>query len=320
MDAERLQHLTEHVSADRMGATPKRILYVHSCQGLGGAPLSLLFLIEQLDRSRYDPEVLFLGVGGDEVDLFRRRGIRVQLRSNIAVYPHARGAHLSLRSLRPWEIVSRALQVVPSIIRMRAFLRSTKVDLVHLNTIAPLPSALGAVWVGVPLIWHIRETLHPGLLGARAWLIRELIRRCSDIIIGISSVNAAPWEGDPHLRVIYNFVDFNWFDQRLDGRAFRESLGIPENRAMIELLGGVVHSKGADILIEAAHLVRARRPDALVVIAGYPPTGRESPSRLKRVLRRAAEKTGLLTNIERHIIERMQALDLGDSLRFVGFR
>jgi len=320
MDAGRLQALTADLKADRAGTAPKRILFVHTCQGIGGAPLSLLYLIEKLDRSRFAPEILLLGRGGDEVDLFRRQGIPVYLRSDITVYPHARGAHLRLRSLRPWEIVTLALRGLPSMVRMRAFVKSRRVDLVHLNTIVLIPSALGTWLAGVPLVWHIRETLYPGLFGARARIVREIIRRCSRMIIGISHVNAEPWVGEPHIRVVYNFVDFQRFDRALSGRPFRERERIPANRPVIAMLGGVVHSKGADVLVEAAHLVRARRPDAMFVIAGYPPTGRESPSRFKRILRRTAEWSGLLPNVERRIIDRLRALGLEDSVRFVGLR
>jgi hypothetical protein len=94
--------------------TPRRVLYVHPCAGMGGAPLSLLYLIEHLDRTRYTPEVLFLGAPGEEVELYRSRGIPFRLRSDITTFPHARGAYLSLRSLRPWEILTRPVQILPS--------------------------------------------------------------------------------------------------------------------------------------------------------------------------------------------------------------
>ena len=36
----------------------KRVLYVHHGGTVGGAPRSLLFLLEQMDRRRYEPIVL----------------------------------------------------------------------------------------------------------------------------------------------------------------------------------------------------------------------------------------------------------------------
>src|SRR5438093_370968 len=98
---------------------PRRILYVHACAGMGGAPLSLLYLMQQLDRTRYEPEVLLVGEGQEERDLYRRHGIPIRVRADLSTYPHALNASLSLRSLRPWEIVTRALQILPAARRMR---------------------------------------------------------------------------------------------------------------------------------------------------------------------------------------------------------
>ena len=48
----------------------KKILYIHHGKGIGGAPLSLLYLIESLDKQKYHPIVLFLHYS-EVVDLDR---------------------------------------------------------------------------------------------------------------------------------------------------------------------------------------------------------------------------------------------------------
>src|SRR3989442_16310 len=195
---------------------PKRILYVHACAGLGGAPLSLLYLIEQLDRNRYEPEVLFVGRAGEEVDLYRRRKVALRVLPDITTYPHARNAYLSLRSLRPWEIATRALQVLPSARRMRDELWARPVDLVHINTSALLPAGLAALWAGVPAAWQ-------------------------------------------------------------------------------------------------------RRLDIVCLIAGLPPRG-DSPSRIRRTVRRLVEATGFVSNVERRVVTLVRQHRLDDTVRFTGMR
>lgn len=286
---------------------------------MGGAPLSLLYLIEQLDRKRYTPEVLFLGAGGEEVDLYRRRGIPIRLRSDISSYPHARNAHLSLRSLRPWEIVTRPLQILPSARRMRDELRARPTDLVHINTSVLLPAGLGAAWAGVPVVWHVREPLHPGTLGLRRYLVRTCIDRCSRAVIAISCFDAAPLAKGEKLHVVYNFVDFERFDRRLDGRAFRAALGLLPERPVVLMLGGLIATKGPDVLVEAAALVRRRRPDIVFVIAGLPPRG-ESPSPIKRTLRRLLEGTGFVANVERRVLALIRRHGLEGTVLFTGMR
>jgi glycosyltransferase involved in cell wall biosynthesis len=298
---------------------PKRILYVHACAGMGGAPLSLLYLIQELDRTRYVPEVLFIGLPGEEVELFRRRRIPMRVRPDITTYPHADNAYLSVRSLRPWEIATRALQILPSARRMRDELRSHPPDLVHINTSVLLPAGLGAVWAGLPVVWHVREPLRRGAFGVRRWFVKTCIDRCSSAVIAISRSDAAPLVQGPKVRVVYNFVDFERFDRLLDGGRFRASLGLSPDRPLFVMLGGLIENKGPDVLAEAAVLVRRRRPDVVFLIAGVPPRG-ESPSPWRRILRRLVEATGLVRNIERTMLEFIRRHDLGETVRFVGMR
>src|SRR5262245_29003699 len=297
----------------------KRILYVHPCAGMGGAPLSLLYLIESLDRKRYEPEVLFVGRPLEEVELFKSRSIPMRIRPDITTYPHANNAHLSLRSLRPWEIATRALQVLPSARRMRDELRDRRPDLVHINTSVVLAAGLGAAWAGVPVIWHVREPLYRGAFGLRRWLVRTCIDRCSRAVIAISKFDAAPLVQGPKLRVVYNFVDFDRFDRRLDGGRFRAALGLPPDRPLVVMLGGLIEGKGPDVFVEAAVLVRQKRPDALFIVAGVPPRG-GSPSRMKRGLRRLIEAAGLIRNIERDVLTLIRRHDLKETVRFAGMR
>ncbi|MBU4269908.1 hypothetical protein KKE07_03460, partial [Candidatus Dependentiae bacterium] len=54
----------------------KKILYIHHGKGLGGAPLSLLYLIKNLDKTKYEPVVLFLH-DSQAVNMFKEHGINV---------------------------------------------------------------------------------------------------------------------------------------------------------------------------------------------------------------------------------------------------
>src|SRR5262245_18586712 len=174
---------THHRARVSMVPRPRRILYVHPCAGMGGAPMSLLYLIEHLDRSRYAPEVLFLGTPGEEVQQYARRGIPYRVRDDITSYPHAYNARVALRSMRPWEVVTRPFQILPSARHMGEELMARPADLVHINTSVLLPVGLGAARAGVPVVWHVRETLYPGWLGIRLRAVRGIIDRCSSAVI-----------------------------------------------------------------------------------------------------------------------------------------
>jgi glycosyltransferase involved in cell wall biosynthesis len=297
-----------------------RILYVHHCPDWGGASASLLSLIEHLDRRRYSPSILFNAGPGSATRPFEKLGIPVYYEPSITTYPHAQGALLQLRSLRPWEIVTRALMIAPSARRFAAFLGAHPQDLVHLNSMVQVPAALGAKSSGVPLVWHVREELHPGFIGVRRRLIRDCIDRCADAVIAISERNAALLRPSPRIRVVYNFMDLDRFRRDIDKGRTRDALGLPGRAPIVLMLGGIVAHKGADVFLEAAARVRASLPDALFLVAGLPPTGSVSPSPVRRLVRGAIESTGLVENVERTVLRRWDELRLGDSFRFIGLR
>ncbi len=298
----------------------RRILYVHHCPDLGGASISLLALIDRLDRRLYEPQVLFNCAPGPAMEPFAARGIPVFQDARISTYSHGKNAWMSLRSLRPWEMVTRALQVRGSSRLFRRFLEEHPCDLVHLNSSVQLPAAIGAKEAGVPVVWHVREELHPGYLGVRRAWVRRCIERYADAVVVISKVNAAALIRSSKVEVVYNFLDFGRFDRSISGDVFRRRLGLPADRPIVGMLGGVVHSKGADLLVEAAERVRGRRPDALFVIAGLPPTGEESPVALKRLARRLLEGSHFVPSVECRTRFLMASHRLADSVRFVGMR
>jgi hypothetical protein len=66
-----------------------RILFIHHGKGLGGAPLSLLYLVRSLDRQRFEPLVLFLHDSA-VVDLFKKEGITTIGPVNLMDFPHTK--------------------------------------------------------------------------------------------------------------------------------------------------------------------------------------------------------------------------------------
>jgi glycosyltransferase involved in cell wall biosynthesis len=282
--------------------------------------MSLFYLIDQLDPRRYAPSILFNAPPGDAVEPFARRGIPIFHEPTITTYPHAQGALLRFRSLRPWQMVTWGLAIQPSARRFEAFLGKHPHDLVHLNSAVQIPAAIGARRAGLPVVWHIREELHPGIFGLRRAMVRRTIDRCADAVVSISQRNAAQLARSPKVRVVYNFLDFNRFDRRGDRASARRALGLPPDRPIILMLGGMVPHKGADVLVEAAALLRAVRPEVLFLVAGIPPTAAVSPSRVRRMLRGGLEAVGFVENVERNVMRHMRQSGLEETVRFLGMR
>ena len=262
-----------------------RVLYVHHGRGLGGAPLSLLYLLKSLDRTRYEPVVACLH-DGEGADLFRRNGLEVQIWSGVSDFAHATVGWYPLHDPRGmWAFANRLVRLLPSALRAKKAIMSLNPDLVHLNGSTLITVALGAHWAGVPCVWHVREPVHSGYLGLRRFWLRRAVNTLPNAVIYICEANRMAWQDRGLGEVIYNFVDFSRFDRNVSGERMRQKLGLKPTDKVILMLGGLSKVKGARELILAMSQVRARLPTARCVIAGYVGIDDNGVSRTRRFLR-----------------------------------
>ena len=246
----------------------KRILYIHHGGGIGGAPLSLLYLLRQLDPARYEPIVVTLK-DGPVVDLYRAEGIETQVTQGIDDFSHTTLEWYGGSML--WRLPGKLLHIPGSIRHTREVVRRFQPDLVHLNSSTLAPSAIGAAREGVPIVWHIREPLTQGYLGLRRAWIRRVIDRHAARVVAICQNDADQLIPSDRIRVIYNFVHFDQFDWSLTGDDFRAEMGIPADALVVLMLGGVSKPKGTLTLISALPALVHRHPGLRLVIAGPPP-------------------------------------------------
>jgi glycosyltransferase involved in cell wall biosynthesis len=242
-----------------------RILYVHHGKGIGGAPLSLLYLIRKLDRLRFHPTVLCLHESA-AADLFRGDGIETIVDERMHDFSHTNVLWY------PWwqfpKTLLRLAQFPLSYVHARRFLGSRRFDLIHLNTSTLTAFGLAAGHEGIPLVWHIREPLHRGYLGIRRSLIRMIINRCADIIIPICKYDGEQLIPSSKINVVYNFIDFGQFNRSIDGSPVRLEFGIGKDQPVVLMLGGVNPVKGTAVFVDAALEILRRFPDVIFLIAG----------------------------------------------------
>ncbi|MCZ7558360.1 MAG: glycosyltransferase family 4 protein [Bacteroidia bacterium] len=242
-----------------------RILYVHHGKGIGGAPLSLLYLIRGLDRTEFMPTVLCLHES-EAAQLFRDNGIETIVDQRLHDFSHTNVLWY------PWwqfpKTLLRLLQFPWTYLRARRFFATHRFDLLHLNTSTLTAFGLAAHHEDLPVVWHIREPLHAGYFGLRRALIRRIIHRCASIIIPICHYDADQLLPTDRIHVVYNFVDFTRFDHSISGAAVRAELDIEETAPVALMLGGVNPVKGTLEFVSAAVRVLEAVPDAVFLIAG----------------------------------------------------
>jgi glycosyltransferase involved in cell wall biosynthesis len=294
-----------------------KILYFHHADKLGGAPLSLLYLVERLDRSRFQPVICCLQEG-EVLAYYGRCGIETIVRQDITTFGHTTGGWYPLSNpLSLWRLCWQIIRFPLSVWRTYRLLRVQRPALVHLNSLTLVPSAVGARLAGVPLVWHVREAVHNGHLGVRKRLLSWLVGTLPDEVIYISKDYQRRMAMRRRGLVIYNFVDFQRFDRNLDGTVVRERLGIPRTASVALFLGGVSLIKGVMPLSLAIPHVRERVPGFICLVAGRTQIGRAYS--LGSLWRRLRAQVGRPAEIQKAQAS-LSALAAEGMVHLVGFR
>jgi len=242
-----------------------KILFFHHEGGIGGAPQSLRFLIEGLSRDKYEPVVICLKEG-PVVDLFRNSGARVITGKRLHDYSHTCLDWYGIGS--PLRFITKFLNFFLTIIRAKEIIDAEDPDIVHLNSSTLSACAVAAKMLGKKVIWHIREPIAKGYFGVRRAILRWMIEKYSDHVIAICRDNARRLKPSLKVSVIYNYVDFAFFNRNLDGRIYRNKFGIPVEGKAILMLSGTSKPKGTLVFLKAVNETLKEKKNCYFILTG----------------------------------------------------
>lgn len=264
------------------GDATVRVLYLQSNSEIGGSDVSLLRIVEGLDRSRFRP-VVVLPSHGPLTKPLEERGAKV-----VVV-----GAMLKLTTRKGPLYHVRFLANYPrAVARLARVIRRERIDLVHTNTLHNLYGYAAALRARRPHVWHVREIVSQSAAVRRAEVF--LARRFADRIVTVSAAAADMFrsggECPPQLRVVWDGVNLTRFHPRNRGDRVRAELGIEDEAPLVGLVGRLDHCKGVEVFLRAAALCREEFPGARYVVCGGEVEGQEE---VGRGARRLARELGL---------------------------
>lgn len=208
-------------------AGPYNVLYAHPTAEIGGAGLSLLNLIEKMDRNKFKPLVVLPKEG----DLSRRVG-------SLAV-PVIISSLNDGSKRQPWPFIKSVWELSRFILRKR-------IDLVHANfERCNRPVSVAARLTGRPQICHVRNIQNKGS-------VRHFFLGLSPYLIANSKATESSYRKYVRLRqetfVIYNGIDLSWFrPQEKQGNFY----GIENDVYIIAQVSRIVPEKGVHTFVEA---------------------------------------------------------------------
>lgn len=257
-----------------MFSAPRRVMYVNHVAEVSGAEGSLLALVSNLDRRRFEP-VAAVPLG----PLSRELG---ELRVPVEPIPAWR-AH---RPRDPLGMLVAGVRLKILSGHIRRVGEELGCDLVHANSlIAGLASV--TAWGGVkPVIWHARDLRAP----RRA--VRWVISRATRVIAISTAVVDFLLQVTPAARhkttLIRNGIDPGAFRPTRTPGQVRAELRVPEGAPLVGAVGQLIPWKRQDRFIEIAARVRTDVPDCRFIVVGADLFG-EHPDYVRGLHHLAAE-------------------------------
>lgn len=258
---------------------PQRIVYVEgNTDGtVGGSYFSLLFLVQGLDRRRFEPVVVFQREHALWARFERAAGVRlVPKPASFAFATRLRRRGWPAPAVLPLAIVQSALNAVlffVTAVRYAGVLRRERADLLHLNNSITRTHdwMLAARFARIPCVVHERgindrfpfptRQLAPGLAA-----ILCISRAAHDNLVA-HGFDAGS------LHTIHNGLDPAEVMPARPPDDVRAALGLARDRPVIGVVGNIREWKGQDVLIRALPAIRARVPGIACLLVGHATAG-----------------------------------------------
>jgi len=242
-----------------------KIGFVSHASDLYGAPRSLLLLLEQLNRERYNPFVICPSQG-PLVNKIEKLGIRVFIVS--------RGTPAN--QTFAISVLRKVLQRVKCIVKFIEILYREQPDVVYINTIAHASPVVAAWLCRLPVIIHVREA-HSYFVGFRRKIrsipIIHFPKRFIAVSQAIKKVLMDQGVPQSKISVVYNGVDSEEFKMRINEReACRRDLGLNNSDILVGTVGQISRRKGILYFVGAANIVNKKMGDDVkfIIIGGSP--------------------------------------------------
>lgn len=183
-----------------------KILFIHHGSGIGGAPISLLNLIKNLDKDRFQFKVVFF-LDGDICKSYKKAKIDYE------VYPVSREyfCHHS-KGMIPFYAFYKYLKIIFVFFKISLFdapkylKKNMDFDIVHLNSDVLSSWAIAAANLNFSVVCHNRDPIANGYFGYRKAILKHILTRYTHQLVSISIDNSKRLDVYDKTKVIYNHV------------------------------------------------------------------------------------------------------------------
>ncbi|MFH1201758.1 MAG: glycosyltransferase family 4 protein [Candidatus Omnitrophota bacterium] len=215
---------------------------------IGGGEISFLNLLENLDRTKFKPYVVAPSEGN-----FTEKIKNLNIPINI----------INLKKVKNPLNIYHSIKTIKILIE---FVRQNNIHLIHCNYTAgiTLLGGISSKFTKIPFFWHVRNIESGGILDLMLGLLASRI-----IIISKAVRNRFLWLfPKDKIILIYNGVDLDRFNTKIDRMAFRNEIGYRGDNFLIGTVGRFVSWKGYEYFIKSAKIVSQKISNTKFLIVG----------------------------------------------------
>lgn len=242
----------------------KKILFIHHGRTMGGAPTSMLNIIRYLDKSKFNPKILFIFNNPSIIEFCEKENIDYKVLNNfffrkfyiINVYSEAKQAtwryylriYPIIRDIFSWLLVA--------VYYSKKIIKAEEVDIVHFNSAFLTDWLWGVRKLEIKKIVHVREPLASNGFGIKRAFYRYVLGNFANNIFAISEDNKRRLDLPDKTIVVYNFIK----------EPEKNPCARDENIIKVAYLGGDSTIKGFKIIMDSLNLID---PNITILMAGY---------------------------------------------------
>ncbi|HOC91236.1 MAG TPA: glycosyltransferase [bacterium] len=251
---------------------PVRTLFVTHAAEFGGAELSLLEILERLDRDRIEP-VLASFSDGPLVEAVKESGIDVRVINGADSFVKAKRAEMA-EVLSNGSAIFKAMAAIPAALELAKFVKERRVDVVYTNSSkAHVLGGVAGRMASARVVWHFRDIFPQAILKK---FFATSANMLAETVICNSRATSAQFESHKDCRVVYNGLPVEKVKAIRGMVDVRNELGLNEDARIIGMAGRLQRWKGVHVFLDAAGIIAKGSPKARFIVAGSPIYGDES--------------------------------------------
>ncbi len=233
---------------------PKRIAFIDHTTKMGGGQVYLLRQLGRLNLEEFHPIVVCPSEGALTA-MVEEKGFELHI---LPLNPELVELKKDDLFRDPVSIVLNPFRFVGGVLRLARWLRRSRIDLVHLNSMkAGFYGGMAARLAGVPVVWDFKDILTDDffpaftrrlVVGVETYFVDRVVANSRAIAEACTNQGMDPGR----VQVITNGIDLEIFHPEVSGAEIREELGLTEEHTIISIFSRLDRWKGHTYFLQAA--------------------------------------------------------------------